>query len=138
MKFYRKPIRKTSNRPSVVLYNKAWKIFSEYIRQRDKGICVTCHAVNHWKDCNAGHFKHGVLDFDEMNINCQCVGCNKWNHGRLDRYADFLREKYGDKAYEDLKIRASMAKKGHKYYPWELEAIITEYKTKLSTLKEVL
>ena len=132
---YRGRIRKQSKRPERILFRKAWAVFSEYIRRRDKGICCTCYSVNHWKDTNAGHFKHNVLDFDEMNINCQCVSCNKYNHGRLDRYSDFLRAKYGDKAYEGLVIRASMAKKGHKYHTWVLESIIAQYKKKTKELE---
>jgi hypothetical protein len=118
-----------------VLYRKAWAVFSEYIRRRDKGVCCTCGSINNWKDTNAGHYKHGVLDFDEMNINCQCVGCNKWNHGRLDRYGDFLRGKYGEETYKDLVARASLAKKGHKYTSWGLEFLIKQYAAKIECLK---
>ena len=126
-----KRISKQSKRPERVLFRKAWAVFSEYIRRRDKGICCTCHSVNHWKDTNAGHFKHNVLDFDEMNINCQCVGCNKWKHGRLDIYGDFLRRKYGDLAYWDLVRRSNEIRK---YPPWELEEIIIKYKKKIEEL----
>jgi hypothetical protein len=126
-----KKLRKRSNKPGPVLHAKAWKVFSEYIRKRDGGKCCTCPSVNHWKDCNAGHFKHNKLDFDEMNINCQCVSCNKWNHGRLDRYASFLIGKYGLEAFEDLNRRAEIV---HKYLPWELEAIITKYTAKINEL----
>lgn len=129
-----KRIRKQSKRPERVLHQKAWKVFSEYIRRRDKGRCCTCGVVSDYKNMNAGHFHHGVLDFDEMNVNCQCVACNKWNHGRLNIYATFLVEKYGLEAFNDLYKRAMIANKGQKYYPWELEAIIAKYKNQLLAL----
>ena len=69
---------------------------SEYVRRKDRGICITCGARGDWKDMNAGHFVHrDSLDFDLRNINCQCVHCNKFLHGNLNVYAERLMEKYG-------------------------------------------
>lgn len=91
---------------------KAWKQFSIYVRRKDSdfyGItsCFTCGNKVHWKDANAGHYKYGKLDFDEMNVNVQCVSCNKWKSGRLDKYSLNLIKKYGLDKVEDLDERAS-------------------------------
>lgn len=88
-----------------------------YIRTRDKGICYTCGTRNwdeelgEWsiKGMNAGHFKHSILDFDEINIHCQCVKCNKWNSGELDVYAEHLIRDYGLEKFNDLCNRAKLA-----------------------------
>ena len=117
------------------LQRKAWDKFSIFIRKRDKQ-CYTCPFKNwdeekgEWsiKGLQAGHFKHGVLDFDEMNIHAQCVHCNKFWSGRLDVYAENLIRDYGLKAFNNLCNRASQALKGHKYTDEELLAIIEKYK----------
>jgi hypothetical protein len=104
---------------------KAWKLFSSYIRQRDKGICFTCGVQKHWKEMHAGHFKHGRLDFDPMNVNCQCAYCNTYNHGNLGEYGVRLVKKYGLRRVQDLILRANT----HIGYTIEeLEALIEKYK----------
>lgn len=84
-----------------ILRDNAWKYFSKYIRNRDKK-CVTCK--NGLAE-NAGHFWHNVLDFDEMNVNGQCVSCNKWKSGNLAIYSTYLINKYGIKEFKKLDIR---------------------------------
>ena len=114
------------------LKDRAWKLMSEYVRRRDKGKCFTCDTVKDWKLQNAGHFKHNKLDFDEMNINCQCVSCNKYKSGKLDVYFEKLVEKYGiDKVLRLIRL----SNKPKKYTIMELEAIIVDLKNKISKLK---
>lgn len=109
------------------LSRKAWDTFSKWIRQRD-GKCVTCGSTN---QLQAGHFWHGVLDFDEMNINAQCKRCNVHLSGNLGIYAVFLIEKYGLKKFNDLKIRHYQAMKGTKLNELELEKLINRYTRKI-------
>ncbi len=124
------------NKSIKTLKEEAWKEFSIYIRTRDGGKCFTCDTRNwdeelgEWtiKGMNAGHFIHNVLDFDEMNVNCQCVKCNKWNHGKGTEYSIRLIRKYGLPAVEKLHQRASMALKGQKYSEEEIIEIRDKYK----------
>ncbi|MBD3194074.1 MAG: recombinase [Candidatus Lokiarchaeota archaeon] len=121
-----------SKKPSLkVLKKKAWKVFSEYIRRRDKGICITCGKKDNWQLMHAGHFKHGKLDFDEVNINCQCVSCNRFKHGRLDVYAEKLIEKHGHLVLSDLVKRSNEIKKHSRD---ELEIIIEKYGRKINEM----
>src|SRR3990167_8665265 len=91
------------------LHKKAWKIFGDWIKRRDSYICVTCGS----RDANqAGHFWHGVLDFDEVNINTQCKQCNHFKYGNLAPYSIYLIRKYGQKAFEDLEKRHWLALTG--------------------------
>lgn len=106
-----------------ILKDKAWVAFSKFIRQRDKK-CVTCPTG---KAENAGHFWHAVLDFDEMNINGQCVRCNKWLSGNLAVYATYLIEKHGIEKFEGLKIRHYQAMKGQKLSELDYKKIINHY-----------
>ena len=129
----RKPIRKQSNRPIAALKRNAWKAIADFVKKRDGYRCVTCGSTN--GPMQAGHYEHDVLDYDEININCQCKRCNHFLSGNLGRYGDYLREKYGEVKYQALRVRSQLAKKGRRYYPWELEAIIVEYKKKLKDLQ---
>ena len=112
------------------LKQKLWTLFSRYIRQRDKGKCFSCGNIRHWEQQQAGHFRHGTWDFDERNINCQCVRCNKWLHGNLGTYAVRLIEKYGMEVIREIE-------KEEPYRPraWYLEKIT--YYSKLLGMKEV-
>lgn len=98
------------------------------------GQCITCGAVVHWKDSNAGHYKHGCLDFDDMNINFQCVRCNKWLSGNLSEYALYLLKKYDKEGLENLHIKASMAKRGEHYTREYLEKLAVELTLKTAEL----
>lgn len=113
--------------PLDSLKRKAWDTFSKFIRQRD-GKCVTCGSTN---QLQAGHFWHGVLDFDEMNINAQCKKCNIWLSGNLAVYSTYLLEKYGLEKFEDLKIRHYQAMKGEKRNELDYEKLINRYTRKL-------
>lgn len=106
------------------LHKKAWKTFSLWIRNRDKR-CVTCGSTS---TLQAGHFWHGCLDFDEMNINAQCSHCNKWLHGNLARYSVYLLTKYGDKKFKDLEQRHWLAMRGEYRTEQDYLDIIAKYK----------
>ena len=106
------------------LKDKAWNTFSLFIRKRDKR-CVTCGST---KSLQAGHYWHAVLDFDEMNINAQCAGCNHFKSGNLAVYASYLIVKYGSKKFKELEIRHYRAMKGEKRSEQDYEEIIRHYK----------
>lgn len=95
--------------PLKIAKDRAWSAFSRWVRIKSGGKCFTCENFQPWKEMNASHFIHGKLDFDEMNINACCVRCNKWLSGNLGEYAIRLIKKYGLKAVDDLKLRASRA-----------------------------
>lgn len=84
------------------LRDKAWKIFGTWIKERDFYTCVTCGVC---EANQAGHFYHNVLDFDEENINCQCVRCNHWLSGNLAVYSNYLLNKLGTKKFKALNMR---------------------------------
>ena len=84
---------------------KLWPIFSRWIRVRDarpdgRVVCVTCGAVKHWSEGDAGHFLSGrgnAILFEENGVHFQCKMCN----GRLkNRAIDDV-----DKAYREYMIK---------------------------------
>ena len=116
-----------------ILHDKAWKIFSRYIRLRDNGKCFTCGVVGDIKIMQAGHFIHKqCLDFNEININCQCVFCNKWKHGNLGIYATRLTEKYNPEILIQLERLGNEVKK---FTIKELEEIIKRYSNRVKVLE---
>ena len=123
------PLKKRRKRNSTrqLLANKAWKIFSLWIRTRDKFICFTCGVKGNQGNTNAGHFKHGVLDFDEININCQCIMCNHYKSGNLDVYAEKLITKYGLDVFNTLCLRARSALRGERMSESDYRLIIEKY-----------
>ncbi len=109
-----------------------WDIFSKYIRQRDKGICISCSRKDDWKKMDAGHYIPKsicglTLYFDEQNVNCQCTYCNRWMHGNLSKYAIALRKRYGETILEDLDKRRGIRKISIPEY----QQMIEIYKNKL-------
>lgn len=124
MKKEKKITKKQLKKQWKKAFDKAWKLFSLYVRNRDNGVCIACNYKDEPKNMNAGHFIHGKLDLDELNINCSCIRCNKWLHGNLGMYAIALIKKYGIEKVEELIKRAEE----HKGYSIEeLEEIINKY-----------
>lgn len=103
----KKPLKKLkTKKPSYrLLKKKLDKVFSIYIRMRDKGVCFTCGVQKPWKQMQAGHYisrSSLALRFDERNVHCQCMPCNVWKHGAMDVYALKLQAKYGDSILAEL------------------------------------
>lgn len=81
---------------------RAERVCHEFIRKRDP-YCVTCGALTQ----TAGHYMHGKLDFDPINLNGQCTQCNHYKSGNLAVYAAYLERKYGQGTVEKLVLRAN-------------------------------
>jgi hypothetical protein len=87
------------------------RVFSEFIRTRDSnaegyGKCCTCGVWKHKSVANAGHFikrQHTATRYDERNCHFQCVVCNFHRHGNLIEYCDFMRDRYGVDAIDELR-----------------------------------
>ncbi len=133
------------------LKKKLWKIFSEYIRQRDAkywqekipdltdGVvcCCTCGLPRHWTEVDAGHFipkgmgGKNALYFDEYNVNAQCKGCNAFKQGAPIRYEEFIIDRYGQDILDQLRANQYRTKR---YSEIELLALMEYYKQKLKEL----
>jgi len=128
----RKRLKRIRHKSTKTLKKKAWKLMSEYVRRRDRGICFTCRVKKHWKEQQAGHFIHlNSLDYDFMNIHCQCVRCNHYLGGDLGVYAVKLIKKYGLNKVEKLREKAIEIKR---FTVEELETIIKDLQKKIEEL----
>lgn len=106
-------LRKKRKKLSIVekLHKELWKKFSQYVRQKSKGLCYTCGERKHWKEMDASHYIHGRLDYDERNIHACCVYCNRYLHGNLGRYAEKLITELGEEGLQKLRYDANQIKK---------------------------
>ena len=121
--------KKRKERPKwQIRKDEAWKVFSIWVRNRDP-YCVTCKEEENKlvPSEQAGHFYHGVLDFDEENIHCQCIVCNKWKSGNLAVYSVKLLNELGEERFKALDQRHTMAMKGDKKDLKYYEDIIEKY-----------
>jgi len=112
------------------LKKQLWKVFSVYIRTRDKMVCFTCGRKGEGSGIHAGHFIPKsigglVLYFHESNVHAQCYHCNINLGGNSYIYG----QKLGEKICKELYALKNQITKD---YPFEEK--IAYYKEKLSKL----
>lgn len=105
-----------------------WKVFSKFIRTRDKNICFTCDRYAEGSGMHAGHFITGAtcppeLYFDELNIHAQCYHCNINLSGNWVEYDRRMIKKYGKKVVDKLKQRQKHEQGQKKEHSWYEERI---------------
>lgn len=100
--------------------DKADKVFSQYIRLRDRK-CVRCgslvklnlkglpisHQASHY-------FGRGIENtrFDPENVDCLCTGCHQiWGSENKETYRDFKIKQLGENKFNMLKVRSNTYKK---------------------------
>lgn len=110
--------------PSIrSLITKADKLFSVFVRNRDKK-CVLCgKAIN----LTNGHLvKRGKksVRWDEVNCNCLCMACNYRDNFDHDIYVSWFLREYGEAMYQDLVERSRGVFKPNREY---LNGIISKY-----------
>ena len=120
---------------------KLWKMFSEYVRLRDRFQddwckCISCGCIKHWKEMHAGHFidrQHKGVKFNEQNVHAQCCHCNTYGQGEQYRYGESIIKKYGsgiiDELYMKKKFNANMCNR-----TWYEEMIVV-YSNKLKNIR---
>lgn len=129
------PLKKHSRNPLSIKRKKVWKLMSEYVRRSENGVCFTCGIKKDWREMDAGHFIHkDCLDYDFVNIHCQCSRCNRFMHGNLGEYAIRLINKYGKKRIEKLRMKGNQIKK---FTIKELDDIERELKAMLLIIRNV-
>lgn len=121
---------------------KAWKMFSKYIRlkeciettgQPELGRCCTCQKYYNIKQLQAGHYIQGrrnaVLYIEDI-VHIQCVRCNVFLHGNYHEYRTYMLERYGEEKLKHLEnISKLSCKLNH-------ELIYEKYKRLYNKLKE--
>jgi len=114
-----------------------WKVFSEYIKKRDKNICFTCGAQVEGVNSHAGHYRTGAtcklpLYFDERNVHCQCFNCNINLSGNWYPYQARMHAKYGKEIDAEFDVLNQKVVQYDKMTYWNL---IQDYEKKLKALQ---
>lgn len=126
----RKKDKKVKHASLKSLRKKAWNLQSEYIRRLENGVCFTCGDKRDWKEQQAGHYIHrDCLDYNPINIHCQCVRCNKWLSGNSGIYAEKLIRLYGADKVQELRDISNQPKK---FTIQEIEELIAGYQAALN------
>lgn len=84
---------------------RADRIFSIFIRERDKHICYTSGKWLDPKESQCGHYisrSYLALRYDERNCHCQSVAENIFKKGNLPVYALKLEAQYGQGILQEL------------------------------------
>lgn len=95
--------------------DRADKVFSQYIRLRDKK-CLRCHSrvefnikgmpITHQASHYFGRGKESTR-FDEENVDTLCFMCHRvWGSDDREAYRNFKIKQLGKKGYEALMMRA--------------------------------
>jgi len=116
-------------------------IFNKFCRIRDcrgeiGGVCITCKKYYPFAQLQGGHFipsTYSAVQFDERNVNAQCVGCNMFKRGNLIEYFPAMERKYKRKVVDEL---LSMKHELKKWRTWELEEMIVLYREETKRLQE--
>lgn len=116
-------------------------IFSEYVRLRDAdqyGMirCISCGKRVHWKQADAGHYVgrgNMNLRYDGINVNAQCVDCNRFKSGNLKKYKRGLIVKHGRYIMNYLENKKIDIRQ---YTEYELELLCSYYRKQIRMLKE--
>lgn len=110
------------NKSVSFLKKKLWKLFSKFIRERDKYTCFTCDRKAEGAGMHAGHFVTGAtcpteLYFSEDNVHAQCYNCNINLSGNWVIYEERMKIKHGEEFTEQLKkSRFKLEKKDWQWY----------------------
>ena len=134
------------------LKKELWRIFSVYVRMRDKGVCFTCgkkipdyfdrygNEKPGWKSAHAGHYITAktcglALYFHERNVHCQGYHCNVNLSGNWLEYRKKMIEVYGveeTERIEQLKWTGNV-----KYSKTDYIEIIHKYAEKVTVLEDL-
>ena len=120
------------------LKEKAWKLFSEWIRRKDaiygENFCITCGVWKSYKELQAGHWipgRHPSVLFDERHCHPQCYHCNVGLKGNPLAYYHYMEKNYTKRVRDELE---RLDKVNKQFKPYELESIIDIYTRKLKEL----
>ena len=121
------------------LKNKAWKLFSEYVRRKDADeggtvSCFTCGKPLSWKEAHAGHAipgRHNAVLFDLDIVRPQCPRDNIFLRGRYEVFATKLIKEMGMDWWEK---KLAGSREIVKLTRSDLEDLIAAYKAKLEAV----
>lgn len=89
----------------TTLRNKADRLFSLYIRGRDR-VCVKCGRQVNLQCAHVFSRRYMNVRFDPRNAVTLCAGCHKYFTHNPIEWEDFMVERMGTVAYSELRADA--------------------------------
>lgn len=117
------------------------RVFSQYIRLRDMMDgrvfrCISCGQIKPIEQGDCGHYinrQHMSTRYSEMNCNCQCRRCNRFDEGNVQGYRLGLVAKYGEARVAMLEAQKYQLRQ---IGDFEYKAMITFYQKEIKKLEE--
>lgn len=107
-----RPYRTFGTRKPRPMSERQLKLDLEYlvsqITRRRTAFCVLC-GENNWNRLEAGHFWHRAMpptEFDLVNLNTLCHGCNTRHEHDPQPYRDYMLLTLGERGFDDLAQKA--------------------------------
>lgn len=117
------------------LRNKALREFQKLRRFEDcerYGRCISCGCRITPYNSDGGHYiprRIRSTELDPINVNAQCIECNRMMDGNHKAYRQGLIRRYGIHAVEQLETKARMPMP--KKFAWDYEESIKDSEEKL-------
>jgi len=125
---------KPGSHGSTPSQKKAWKVVSDYVRERDWNESKYCRdgcgtLIENWKDADCGHYKawsscNGLFKYELKNLCMQSSNCNRKSDGVVGHgLALYFMQKYGQKHLGWIE-KENEKYRGQKIEEWELVEIV--------------
>lgn len=126
----------TGSHGSTPSQKKAWKVVSDYVRQRDfnlyAGKCVSCfRRLDRWQDGQAAHYfpwstLNGLSKYNLKNLALSCAICNYGSGANIGfEFGNELVRRYGYEVLNEIDID-SKQHHGKKIEEWELVEMVAK------------
>ena len=138
---YAKDKKKEDSKKLNVLIELADKVFGNYIRYRDNGICITCDSKFNPADrqlIHAGHYisrARKSVRFDEKNVYAQCRNCNGMQNIQGNGFMLEQLLTKGKLTMQEVNELREKSNKTKKFTPDELQELIRVYMGKLGKMQ---
>lgn len=122
------------NKIMGIKIDEADRLFSLYIRTRDKWTCQRCGKINEQGNASLqnSHFygrRMEAVRFDPENCDALCYGCHRyWEKEDREAYRQFKIKQLGQKGYDLLMLKA------HSYHKKDRKMEAIKWKLALSEL----
>ena len=115
------------------------KVFSDYIRTRDKWTCVRCgryYPEGMRGGLHCSHFygrANKAVRWDEKNADSHCYGCHQFFGANPELFREWKLNSMGEKEYKALRRRSQEVKK---WTTTEKEAMYKDYLAKIAKINK--
>lgn len=121
-----KRVNPMSKRFLPKLKRKLWKLFAEYVKERDGNTCFSCGKGGmEGSGWHAGHLfpagAHAIIRYHPKNVHSQCYRCNINLGGNGAAYTEHFLDVYG---MEEFRRMCAVKSRERQWEPLEIQELI--------------